>query len=155
MFPSNAPAGYTCPICVGVQQIEDDRTLMRVSDIVYKDDLVTVFINSFFVGKNSGHAIVVPNEHIENVYDMPVATGHRIFEVTQKVAIAIKKAYDADGITIRQNNEPAGYQHAFHYHQHVFPRYINDGYELTPERRLADVQERADYAAKLKTCLSL
>lgn len=153
MFPSNAPADYVCPICLGVQHVENDKTLMRSSDIVYTDELVTVFINSFFVGKNSGHVIVVPNEHIENVYDIPMEIGHRIFDISKKMSIAIKKVYDADGITIRQNNEPAGDQHAFHYHQHIFPRYDSDGYNSVQpsEKRLAKISERAEFAKQLAT----
>ncbi len=151
-FGSNAPDDYVCPICLGLQGADDERTLMKITDVVYKDDLVTVFINSFFVGSNEGHAIIVPNEHFENIYSIPELVGHRISEVTQKVAIAIKKLYVADGITIRQNNEPAGDQHAFHFHQHVFPRYADDGYNaIQPSnKRLAEPTVRAEYAKKLR-----
>lgn len=152
-FASRAPKDYICPICLGIEGVESTNTLIKQTDIIYKDDLVTVFINSFFVGKNSGHAIVVPNKHFENAYDLPRAYGHRVFDVAKEVAIVMKKAYKCDGITIQQNNEPAGDQHAFHYHLHVFPRYENDGYnEVKPEdKRLADPQERKVYANKLKT----
>lgn len=152
MFPSNAPKGYICPVCLGVQKIESPDTLIRPTDIVYSDDIVTVFINSFFMGINAGHVIVVPNEHYENIYDLPNNVGQHIFDVAKKMANVVKKAYKADGITLRQNNEPAGDQHAFHYHLHVFPRYVNDGFnEILPEqKRLADAQERAEYADKLK-----
>jgi histidine triad (HIT) family protein len=153
MFKSNAPASYDCPICLGVKRSESDKTLIRSTDIVYSDDVVTVFINSFFMGKNAGHVIVVPNEHFENIYDLPEAIGHHIFDIAKKCAQAIKTAYSADGITIRQNNEPAGDQHAFHYHLHVFPRYANDGFnEILPaQKRLASPDERQQFANKLKT----
>lgn len=153
---SNAPENYICPICLGVQRIESDDTLMRSGDIVFQDDMVTVFINSFFVGKNAGHVIVVPNEHFESIYDLPVDYGHRIFDVARTASRALKEAYQCDGITIRQNNEPAGDQHAFHFHLHVFPRYINDGYNaVQPEdKRLADQSERAEYAQKLAAYFS-
>lgn len=156
MIKSNAPENYICPICLGVKGIESSDTLMRPSDVVYKDELVTVFINSFFLGKNAGHVIVVPNEHFESIYDLPRTYGHWIADVTQKMAIALKEAYDCDGITIRQNNEPKGDQHAFHFHTHVFPRYENDGYnsQLPSQKRLAEPQERAGYAEKLKMYLT-
>lgn len=117
---SHAPENYMCPICLGVKEIESSDTLMKPTDIVYKDDLVTAFINSFFVGKNAGHVIVVPNEHFESLYTLPVEYGHRIFDVAKKIALAMKDAYNCDGITTRQNNEPAGDQHAFHFHFHIF-----------------------------------
>lgn len=156
MITSRAPEDYICPICLGVQESENPNTLMRPTDIVYKDDLVTAFINSFFVGKNSGHVIVVPNQHFENLYTLPAKQGHRIFEVSKKVAFAMKEAYRCDGITTRQNNEPAGDQHAFHFHFHIFPRYENDGYNTISqptEKRLAQPEERAKYAAKLRPLL--
>lgn len=105
MPTSNAPENYTCPICLGVKGLEAQDTLMRQTDVVYKDDLVTGFINSFFVGRNTGHVIIVPNEHYESIYTLPVRVGHRIFDVAQKVSLAMKKAYACDGITTRQNNE--------------------------------------------------
>lgn len=148
---SNAPENYICPICLGVQGMENDNTLMRSGDIVFQDDMVTVFINSFFVGKNAGHVIIVPNEHFENIYNLPKEYGYRIFDISRIAAEALKDAYKCDGITIRQNNEPAGDQHAFHYHLHVFPRYKDDGYNaVQPEdKRLADPSERLSYAQKL------
>jgi histidine triad (HIT) family protein len=128
---------------------------MKPTDVVCKDDLVTAFINSFFVGKNAGHVIVVPNEHFESIYTLPNEVGHRIFDTAQKVALAMKQVYKCDGITTRQNNEPAGDQHAFHFHFHVFPRYNDDGYNAVQpsEKRLADPTERADYAQKIKAAL--
>ncbi len=156
MIQSNAPKNYECPICLGVQGSDSAKTLMRPSDLVYKDELVSAFINSFFVGKNSGHVIVVPNEHYETIYTLPTELGHRIFDVAQKIALAMKEAYQCDGITTRNNNEPAGDQHAFHFHFHVFPRYKDDGYNTIPpsDKRLAEPTERAGYAVKIKAALN-
>ena len=155
MIISNAPENYICPICLGIQGVESSDTLMKSSDIVYKDTLITGFINSFFVGKNAGHVILVPNEHFESIYTLPLEYGHRIFDVAQRVALAMKEAYGCDGITTRQNNEPAGDQHAYHFHFHIFPRYTDDGYNtIQPsEKRLADPAERRQYAEKIKATL--
>ena len=86
---------------------------------------------------------------------MPDELGHKIFDITKRMSIAIKRLYTAEGITIRQNNEPAGDQHAFHYHLHVFPRYEDDGYNSVQpsEKRLAEVEERAQFANKLRAAL--
>ena len=155
MIESRAPENYNCPICLGVQGSESIDTLIRPTDFVYEDDLVVGFINSFFMGKNAGHVIVVPKEHYESIYTLPAEQGHRVFDVAQKIAIAMKAAYGCDGITTRQNNEPAGDQHAFHYHFHIFPRYDNDGYnQVAPaNKRLAEPDERAEYAERIKAAL--
>ena len=68
---SHAPKGYRCPICLGVQGIENEHTLLMQNDLVYKDELVSVFINSFWIKTVEAHVIVVPNDHIENLYDVP------------------------------------------------------------------------------------
>ena len=57
----NAPKNYKCPICLGVKGIESEDTLLKKSDLVYKDDLVSVFINSFWIKTVEAHVIVVPN----------------------------------------------------------------------------------------------
>ena len=153
---NHAPENYICPICLGVQGVESEDTMIRQQDIVFKDGLVTAFIGSIWVGtKNPGHPLVVPNEHFENVYEMPQEVGHRIFDVSQKVALALKEVRKCEGVTFRQNNEPASSQHAFHYHLHLFPRFngdeldtqIKNSYRPTPE-------ERKPYADALKEFLS-
>lgn len=156
MILTNTPKGYKCPICIGIRDTTSPDTLIRPSDFVYDDGMVTALINTFFMGtKNAGHVIVVPKEHFENVYDLPPLVGHQIFDVSQKIARAIKEAYACDGIKLIQNNEPAADQHAFHYHLHVFPRYHDDGFNrlLPSQKRLADPEERANYAEKLRKAL--
>jgi histidine triad (HIT) family protein len=154
-FKSNAPKDYVCPICAGLRQPGGPDTLIAETDYIYRDEYVSALINTFFMGKNAGHVIVVPNEHYENIYDLPVRIGHKVFDTAQKVAIAMKQAYGCDGITTRQNNEPAGDQHGFHFHFHIVPRYHDDRYNrLKPrDRWLAESEERAGYAEKLRAVL--
>lgn len=68
-----------------------------------------------------------------------------------QVAIAMRTAYGADGVSTRQHNEPAGTQHVWHHHVHVFPRYEGDDfYRATPRYRVASLAERLPYAEKLR-----
>lgn len=148
---NHAPENYVCPICLGINGIENENTLIKQSDIVYRDNLVTALINSFFIKNNPGHVIVVPNKHFENIYDLPLEYSQRIFEVAQKIAIIMKKTYKCDGITTLQNNEPAGNQHAFHYHLHIFPRYTNDNlHQNIMDKKIATQEEKLDYARKIE-----
>lgn len=152
---NHAPKDYNCPICIAIKGIENNDTLISQSDIVYKDDLVTAFISSFFIGNNPGHLVIVPNTHIENMYDMPVEIVSRIQELAQKLSLAIKDAYKAEGITTVQNNEPAGNQHAFHYHYHVFPRYEGDElFKNMLDKKSTTAEERFPYAEKIKSALA-
>jgi histidine triad (HIT) family protein len=152
---NHAPLSYICPICVAISGKENNDTLIRQSDVVYKDNLVTVFISSFFIGKNSGTVIVTPNKHYENIYDLPQKYSSHIARIAQLVAIAIKKTYKCGGISILQNNEPAGNQHAFHYHLNIFPRYENDDlHKNMLDKKTPTPEERKLYAEKLKAELS-
>ena len=152
---NHTPENYKCPICIALKGIENEDTLIRQSDIIYKDELVTAFISSFFIGINLGHIIIVPNEHFENIYDLPTNYSSRISEVVQKMALALKKSYQAEGITTLQNNEPAGNQHAFHYHFHIFPRYKNDDLHKNMLNKKSTTQEeRLPFAVKLKAELT-
>ncbi len=152
---SNAPKNYICPICLGNQDIENEDTLLKKVDLVFRDDLVSVWINSFWIKGNEGHVIIVPNQHFENIYDLPEKAGCRIFNISKLMSNVMKLAYDCDGITLRQNNEPAGDQHAFHYHLHIFPRYEDDNFnqEMTQKSYLSDPEDRVKYVNKLKKYL--
>ena len=151
---NHAPTDYVCPICLGVQGIENEQTLIRQEDIVYTDEHVMAFIASYFIGKNSGHIIVVPRDHFENLYDLPDGLGAKIFAVSQRIALAMKKAYSCEGVMVLQNNEPASGQHAFHYHLHLFPRYENDDiFASMGNKRETALEERLSYAHKIKDAL--
>jgi histidine triad (HIT) family protein len=62
-------------------------------------------------------------------------------------------AFNADGITVQQFNEPAGGQVVFHLHMHVMPRH--DGVALLPPAsRKEDVKVLESNAAKLMAALN-
>lgn len=96
---------------------------MQATDIVGKNELVAAAVCSHFLPGNPGHVIVVPVRHYENLYAMPLSGLHACIDMARAVALAMKVRYGAAGITLRQNNEPAGSQTAFHFHLHVIPRY--------------------------------
>lgn len=154
---NHAPENYNCPICMTIQGIENEQNMAKQADIVYRDDLVLVMINSKFIKNNPGHVIVVPTKHLENIYELPSEYSHRIGEVDQKMAIALKEVRKCDGVWIEQNNEPASGQHAFHYHMHIVPRFEGD--EL--KKQLAEFgtsvvspEDRVPYAEALRGYLA-
>lgn len=76
--------------------------------------------------RNPGSALVIPNDHYENVYDLPPDLGAPIQHAVRDTALALKEAFSCAGVSTRQHNEPAGNQDVWHYHVHVFPRYQDD-----------------------------
>jgi histidine triad (HIT) family protein len=112
---------------------------------------MTAFVASHWWPANRGHALAIPNAHFENIYDFAPALGADLFAVSQRVAIAMKAAYECHGVSTRQHNEPAGYQNVWHFHQHVFPRWDDDRlYERHREKAPAGLAEIDRHAARLR-----
>jgi len=84
---THAPKNYICPICLGVQGVENEQTLIRKQDILYRDDAVMVLIASYFIKGSEGHLIVVPTRHFENIYDLPDEIGAIIFSTAKEYAL--------------------------------------------------------------------
>ena len=120
--------------------------------MIYHDQRVTAFVTSHQWPNNHGNVVVVPNEHFENIYDLPPDYAADIQRVIQKMALALKAAYSCEGISTRQHNEPAGNQDVWHYHVHVTPRYKDDHFYSTRKEPMA-VIERAKHAEKIKNNL--
>lgn len=148
---NHAPENYICPICLGINKTKSSDTLIVPSDIVFQNDSITVLIGSFGIGNKPGHPLIIPNEHIENIFDTPQDILYKINLTTKQVAMALKQVLNCEGITILQNNEPAGGQHAFHYHKHVFPRFQNDQlHEQMNAKKLIEPEARKQLADDLK-----
>lgn len=70
-----------------------------------------------------GHTLIIPKDHFENIYSLPVENWCLMNITAQKIAVALKTALSADGINVVMNNESAAHQLVFHAHIHVIPRY--------------------------------
>jgi len=74
------------------------------------------------------------------------------YDTNNIFAKILRGAFNADGITVQQFNEPAGGQVVFHLHMHVMPRH--DGVAmLPPASRKEDDKLLQDHAAKLIAAL--
>jgi len=149
---NHEPADYDCPVCQIVRGEDNEAPWASQDDVVYRDDLTTAWVNARFWGRNEGHVVVVPNEHFENMFDLPSRLAAPIHDTARRVATAFMETYGCDGVSTRQHNAPAGNQDAWHYHVHVFPRYEGDGL-YGAQRRHSTPAERAPYAAKLRAFL--
>jgi len=87
------------------------------------------------------------------LYDMPNGISHKIFDFSKTVAIALKATYNCDGTSMRQHNEPAGNQDVWHFHLHIFPRYLNDDLYLKRDTYWPTAEEKQPYADGLKCYL--
>ena len=120
---------------------------------VFEDEYVFAQISLRQKPGNYGHVLVIPKRHVKNIYELPPDLDAPLMAALRLLSRAAKSAFAAEGIHIRQNNEPAAGQDVFHLHFHVIPRHSGDnfdarGYEVAP------IEARRDMAEKLKTALS-
>jgi len=146
---NHTPEHYICPFCLLIQGKESAESQLKLTDLIFQNDDVAAFIATRKYPNNQGHVLVVPKEHYENIYDLPPDVLAKVHAVSRDVALAIKSEYQCDGITLRQQNEPAGGQNIWHYHLHIIPRYHNDEFGASRKSPF-DVNERAEYAKRLK-----
>jgi histidine triad (HIT) family protein len=151
----HAPAGYLCPFCLVISGKNNPDPYAGQSDVVLRTGAATAFVSSSWWPKNPGHVLVVPDAHVENLYDLTPELGAGVMDAARRVALAFKAVYRCAGVSTRQHNEPAGGQEVWHYHVHVFPRYEADQlYARDAERRTVSRDERAGYAERLRQFLS-
>lgn len=94
------------------------------SSKVYEDQDILAFLDLHPI--NPGHTLVIPKNHSENIYDIPVEDLQKVVKVAKELAIKIKRTLKTDGISIFQMNENAGNQDIMHYHLHIIPRHEGD-----------------------------
>jgi histidine triad (HIT) family protein len=147
----HAPLDYECPFCAVVRGEERPPWTFR-DDVVWRDDASTAWVNGRWWANNPGNVVVVPNRHVENIYELDRELGADVHETVRRIALAMKEAYGCAGVSTRQHNEPAGDQEVWHYHVHVFPRWEGDDLYRSPYR-LTSAEERRPYAERLRAAL--
>ena len=91
---------------------------------VYEDGYVYAFLDISQVTK--GHTLLIPKKASANIFETDEETMKHIGAALPKVANAIKRAFNPDGLNIIQNNGEFADQSVFHIHFHLIPRYEND-----------------------------
>ena len=117
---------------------------------VYENENVIAFLD--IMPRSPGHTLVIPKSPARNILDASAEDYAHVARGAHKIAAAAMKAFNADGITVQQFNEPAGGQVVFHLHMHVMPR--QDGVALLPPAsRKEDPKALEENAAKLMAAL--
>ena len=95
---------------------------------IYEDDTFNVILDAGPATK--GHALILPKEHYDNLYELPDETAGKTMILAKKLAGEMSRRLNADGLNIVQNNGEAAGQTVMHYHLHLIPRYKNDGQHI-------------------------
>jgi histidine triad (HIT) family protein len=117
---------------------------------IYEDDDVIAIMDVMPQGK--GHALVLPKVPSRNILDIGARELESLMRGAQRIARAVVKAFDADGVNVFLYAEPAGGQTVFHTHVHVVPRF--EGVKLLPHSgKMADPGGLRADAEKVKAAL--
>ncbi len=112
---------------------------------VYEDDSTLAFMD--IMPQVDGHTLVIPKCPAVDIFDVPAEMLTRTIAVTQRVAVAVRSAFSADGVMVAQLSGAAAGQTVFHLHFHVLPRHAGIDFRLhakdvAPEAVLAEHAER-------------
>lgn len=117
---------------------------------VYEDEHTFAFLD--IMPRSPGHTLVIPKASARNILDIDPESLAHVARTAQKIAIAARKAFNADGITLAQYSEQAGGQVVFHLHVHIMPR--KAGVPLLPAAsRKEDPEVLKEHAARLADAL--
>jgi ATP adenylyltransferase len=93
--------------------------------IVYRGKHCFIILNSF--PYTSGHVMVVPFAHLDELQKLPEAAAQELIALTQKMESVLRKVYSPDGINLGMNiGRAAGAGVVGHVHMHVLPRWVGD-----------------------------
>ena len=95
---------------------------------IYEDDRFNVILDNGPATK--GHALILPKQHADNLYDLPDDVAAKILPLAKKLATKVTEALKADGFNLVQNNKECAGQTVNHFHLHLIPRYENDGQRI-------------------------
>ena len=95
---------------------------------LYEDDNTLAFMD--INPASDGHALVVPKEHDANIHDISESSITATVLTAKKIATAIEKTLDPDGLNLLQCNGPGAAQSVLHFHMHVLPRENGDNLKL-------------------------
>lgn len=106
-----------CPFCDIVAGRAPAREVLRTDEVVaFLPDVPAVL----------GHTLVIPADHLSNIWEVGAQASYDLADATLRVAAAVADATKAEGMNIIQSNGLAAGQSVFHLHVHVVPRKRGD-----------------------------
>ncbi len=115
---------------------------------LFEDDETLAFMD--INPANEGHALVIPKEHAKDVYAVSEAAITATVKTAKKIAAAVDKTLNPDGLNLLQCNGPAAAQSVFHFHMHVLPRREGDELKLNWGLRPGDMDTIGALAERIR-----
>jgi len=119
--------------------------------VVYEDEHTLAFMDINPAVR--GHVLVVPKKHARDIFDVSEEDALHVMRTVLRVARAIDKALQPDGVNLMQANRRAAFQSVYHFHMHVIPRWWDDG--LTPpwKHKRGDDQALRETGARIREAM--
>ena len=92
---------------------------------VYDDERTLAFMDINPLTR--GHCLVATRAHAATLYDVEPEDLRAAIATAKKVAGAIRKALNPDGLNLLQANGAAAFQSVPHFYLHLIPRWTGDG----------------------------
>lgn len=98
------------------------------ASVCYEDSVAIAFMDIQPV--NAGHVLVAPRRHFESLEDLPREIAMHLFEIALQLEPAVRQVTGAEGMNMVVNSGRAAGQDVFHYHVHLIPRRVGDGFDI-------------------------
>ncbi len=98
------------------------------SAVIYEDDEFKAILDRF--PANEGHVLILPKDHVPNIFAMDEAKAGRLFVLATKISKHMQEILGFEHMNVMQNNGTVAGQTIFHFHLHLIPRYENDGIQI-------------------------
>lgn len=138
-------------------QYDDDNIFAKMmrGDIpsvkVFEDDHVLAVMDIF--PQSPGHTLVIPKEKARNLLELSDEMAGEAIKRVRRIANAVVKGLDPDGVVVTQfNGAPAG-QSIFHIHFHIIPRWEDTPLGGHGSGKQADTDELKGLADKIRAAL--
>ncbi len=117
---------------------------------VFEDEWSLAFMD--VMPQADGHTLVIPKDPTADMLTADPEILAKTIQTTQRVAQAVRGAFDAKGIMVAQLNGKKAGQSVFHLHFHVIPR--SGGVDLKIHAQdMANPETLAEHAQKIRAAL--
>ena len=119
---------------------------------VYETDTILAFLDIAPVA--FGHTLVIPKEHHDTFFDVPVSLCRDLHTALQKVGQGMMQSTKAEGMNLGMNVLQAAGQVVFHAHYHLIPRFKDDGHTLWPQKSYDHPDMMQQLAATIRNAIA-
>jgi ATP adenylyltransferase len=119
-YITSADRAPGCIFCDKIAENDDRRNY-----IVHRGEHCFIILNAY--PYTSGHVMVVPYAHLDQLVKLPPVAAHEMMDLSQRMESLLREIYNAEGVNLGMNiGKCAGAGVAGHVHMHVLPRWTAD-----------------------------